>query len=208
MEDLLDALSSAFQPPTIRQSRTLDVFAYKRPGRDARQFFCRATKFDADSDFLVAKGLASASIELVAPDPISYDLEFVAETITLGSGETTGSTTVTNEGNFRNGTAPLLAITGPATNPIVENETDDGRAVRLQVALAANQIARVNMQTCEVAIQTGGDGNPWVEDYSIVRTDNEFWNLLPGSNSIVYTRTGSATTSLMTVLYTNAWSRG
>ncbi len=61
IEDVLDELSTAFQPPSLRNSRTLQAFAYWRPGRDKRQFFARATKLDFDSDFVVARGMAEAS---------------------------------------------------------------------------------------------------------------------------------------------------
>jgi hypothetical protein len=208
VDDLLDMLSHAFDVPQLRYSTDLDVFAYQRPGRSTRRIFARGTKFDVDSTFNVGRGLIEASVEFVAPDPISYDLDLSTQSLTLGVGVTSNSMIVTMAGNFRNGTSPFLYISGACTDPIISNQDDDNRQIKLDVVLAANQICRLNMDTLEVSVQTGGGSNPWIEDYSIVRDDSQFWNLMPGNNTIVYARTGSGASSTLRVDWYNAWARG
>lgn len=206
MEELLMQLSDAFQPPRIRSSRTPESFTFKRPGSEIKQFFCRATRYDAPSDYNVARGLATASVELVANDPLCYGLELKSESIVLGSGETFDQVDITNEGNHRDGTGPIITVTGPATDPIITNTDDDGRAIRLNTTLASNQTARINLDTLEVQLKTGSGA--YVSNYSIVANDNQFWRLLPGVNTITYQRTGTTPTSTMTVSYYDCWARG
>lgn len=208
IEDLLDELAGAFQPPSVRHTQDLDIFAYKRRGRAIRQFFCRASKCDIDSTFEVARGLAIGSVELIATDPISYGLELNTVSNVLGIGVTSGSVVVNNSGNSRNGTAPLIFIGGPSTNPIIQNSDDENRQFKLQTILAANQIVRIDMDAMTVAVQTGGGTNPWVEDYTIVRDDSQWWNVMPGDNTITYARTGSAATSNFSLDWYDSWVRG
>lgn len=209
VEDILDSLSDAFQPPKIRSSTELSAFAYWRPGREPRQFFGRGTKMDFDSDWKVGRGLAKGSVELVFNDPISYSLEATEESVTLGVGESSDSLVAVNEGNCKNGSPPLIYIAGACTNPRIANNADDNRQIRIDVVLASNQILRINVDTHEVAIQTGGGSNPWVEaDYSIVRDDNQFWHLMPGSNTITLQRSNTGAACTMTVEFFDAWARG
>jgi hypothetical protein len=206
IEDLLDELSDAFQPPDLRSSTSLDEFVYKRPDRTPRRFLVRCSKFDFDSDYNVGRGLASGSIELVANDPVSYDNELKTESLVLSVGETSDQVSVENNGNFRNGTPPILYITGTCIDPIVECMQDAERQLKLEVNLAANQICRVNMETFEVAVQTGVGA--WVESYDIVRDDSQFFHLMPGDNTIVFSRTGSGSSATLRLDWRDAWARG
>lgn len=210
VEDLLDQLSDAFQAPKLRvvDELELDAFAYKRPGREMRQFFGRGTRFDVDSDWRVARGLAAASCEFVCNDPMSYSVELHTQTVALAIGETSDSMVVENLGNGRNGSPPVIYISGTATNPIVENADDEGRELKLEVILASNQIARINMETFEVGIQTGGGSNPFVINYEIVPGDSQWFRLMPGENTLTMQRTGSTAGSSLRVDWYDCWARG
>ncbi len=208
VEDLLDLLSDNFQLGKIRTNTQLQSFAYWRPGRTPRQFFGRATKFDADSDYEAGRGLVTASVEFVANDPLSYALEATESSVTIGSGEASDSLTVFMEGNCKNGSPPLLYIAGACVNPRIECDADDGRDIKLDVTLAANQICRIDVDKQEVTIQTGGGSNPWVPRWDTVRDDNQWWHLMPGENEITLSRTGTATSCVLTVEFFDAWARG
>lgn len=207
--DLLDLLSRAFDSPPLRTSTTPDQFVIRRPSRTNRFFYARGTKLDIDSDFNAARGLITASAEILCSDPLCYELALSTQTVSHDIGVASGGMVVAiSPGIIRDGIAPIVYINGACTNPRITNYADNSRQLKLDVVLAANQICRVNMKTFEVAIQTGGGSNPWVESYSIVRDDSQFWKLMPGNNAIIYVRTGSAAASSVKVDWNNTWARG
>ena len=205
MEQKLEAAARAFQLPRIRNSKNMEPFIFRRPGVEDKVCYARCTKRDFPSNFKTAKGLAVGSVELQAPDPVFYSLTPSHADLDLPPTVTTGGVLVPMDGSHADGAKPLLTLTGPATNPVIENDTDDSRAIRLQVTLGANDAVRIDIKKRIVEHRIGLAG-AWNRNYAIVRADSQWWALLPGNNQIIYSRTGSSTTSTLDIDWQDAWA--
>lgn len=194
-----------FQAPRIRYTNVPEPFVFQRPGGVKKVCYVRCTKRDFPSNFKTARGFAVGSVELVAPDPLIYSLTPSQAILTLDAGVVAGTNNATMNGDHADGASPVLTITGPATNPIIQNATDDGRAMRFDVVLAANDALRITVKTRRVERRVGLAGD-WNKEFGLTRTDNQWWKLLPGVNVINYNRTGSATASTLTIDWSDTWS--
>lgn len=202
IDSKLRTVRRIFQAPRIRTSKISEPLVFWRPGEPKKVAYVRCTKRDFPSNFLLGRGLAAGSVELQASDPLVYALAPSTANLTLPGGSVAGTVTASMLGDAAEGVGPILEITGPATNPVIENEADDERAVRLEIVLGATDSVRINLATKVVEKDIGAG---WVRDYSIVRADNQWWKLLPGENVINYNRTGSALASTLTVSWQDAW---
>lgn len=204
IEGKLATAGRVFQPPRIRNSRQLEPLVFWRPGQPHKVCWVRCTKRDFPSNYQTARGFAVGAVEFQAPDPLIYALEESTSDLTLGNTIVVGNTIVSMEGDAADGAPPIIEITGPATNPIIGNDADDGRAIRLDVVLAIGDSLRVDVKKRKVEIKRGA--GEWTKDYSVIRNDNQWWNLLPGLNNITYNRTGSAAPSTLTLTWNDVWN--
>lgn len=204
IEDKISEATRAFQLPRIRNSRVMEPLVFKRLNAPKKILFVRCDKRDLPSDYKTARGLVYASVGWTAPDPLTYALTPLTESLVLNPGEVAGTFIATGLGSHVDGAPPVITISGPATNPIIENETDDERAIRLQVVLTAADQLRIDVGARTVETKAGAAD--WVRNYAIVRSDSQWWNVLPGPNTINYNRTGSATASTITVDWRDVWS--
>lgn len=204
IDSKLRTVRRIFQAPRVRTSKISEPLVFWRPDEPKKVAYVRCTKRDFPSNFLLGRGLAAGSVELQASDPLIYALAPSTTNLTLPPASTAGSVTASMLGDAAEGVGPILTIEGPATNPIIQNEDDDMRAVRMEIVLAATDGLRINLST-KVVEKRIGTGGAWVRDYSIVRADNEWWKLLPGENVINYNRTGSALASTLTISWQDAW---
>lgn len=206
IEEKLDVARRVFQLPRKRLAKVPEPLVFRRPGFPDFVSYVRCTKRDFPSNYKTARGLAVGSVEFQAGDPLIYSLQPGYAALNLPLGVLQNTILVTQIGTHNDGTPPTLVIEGPAEDPIIQNETDENRAIRLDVAIGINDAVRINMQTRTVEYRTG-IGGPWVEDYTIVRNDNQWWNLLPGPNTIRYQRSGAAAAaSTLEIYWQNAWS--
>lgn len=207
MEDMLVQLGSVFQIPSLRRPKELKPFCFWRPGQPKKFVMARVNKRDFDSIYNVAHGKASGSLEFVAPDPLIYALDVKAADVILGPGQTTVPfPACDNDGNHVDGTGnALIQINGPCTNPVIQNDSDEGRALRFDVVVPSGGGIRVHLDTWVVERYTGG---VWVLDHGILRSDSRFFRLMPGANDLVYSRavSGSGVGSHAYIWYYDAWS--
>lgn len=204
IEDKLEEMRRAFQAPRVRYSKIPEPFFFMRPGGVKKVIYARCTKRDFDSDYKTARGLAVGSVELQATDPLVYAVTPLHGELTLAPGQPSGTVIVTQLGSHIDGAPPVLEISGAATNPIVESETDDFRAVRLDVVLGANDAVRIDVGK-KIVWHRVGLGGEWVRNYSIWRNDSQWFNLLPGPNTINFSRTGATATTL-DIDWRDVWS--
>lgn len=89
---------------------------------------------------------------------------------------------VNNAGNFP---SPRFNITfqGPATNPTITNTTV-GRAIRLNAVLSASDIITIDVARKKIYLNG-------VSNYGLRRADNQWFDLLPGNNTLVFSRSVS-----------------
>lgn len=192
IDALLQSLITAFTITDLPQQ-----FVYQRPNGFGKRFaWCFVDDSDFDSTYDVANGLAVGSVALVAHDPRIYSLAETSTLVTIALSANTATANVTNTGKFD--TAPILEIPGPATNPRVVNNTDNGKTLRVDVVLTAGQTLIVDMKARSVILNG-------VDRFDVVRTDNQWWKLKPGVNSITYNRTGGGAASSLNVRHRNAW---
>lgn len=90
------------------------------------------------------------------------------------AGEATTNLAVTNAGNFS--TPPVFTITGPATNPIIDNETTGESIVTTGLALLAGETCVIDV--ANKALTLGGASRPDLIDAS----GTTWFDLVPGEN--------------------------
>lgn len=192
IEAKMQLLRAAFQVPRLRYSRAETVMAFLRPGANMKYFMARCTKSDFASTYDVAHGLAAGSVELTATDPRLYDVNLGTQVISLGIGVASNSGICTGFGDFLDGARPLITLTGPFTNPRIQNVADDGRTIRLDLTIGATDVLAIDVASRSVMLSLAGGG--FVDAMQYVRSDNQWWNILPGDNNIIATRTSTGAT--------------
>lgn len=184
----------------MRPSRDtlLRKLVFQRPGEVERFVLAKPRRKEFPSNAELARGLGKGKLQWYCPDPRIYSLAEIATDITIADGQSTATGTVTNSGDFE--MWPVLEIlhTGTAvTNPRI---THDGltRAVRFDLTLNNNDVLRLDFQH-KTATLNG------VEAYQYKRGDNQWWDLLAGSNSITVSRTGTTGSTRFRFLHRDAW---
>lgn len=194
IEEKIGKAASAFQV-TKRQTFTEFEFVTRRPGKTRRFARCRARRAAFPSNYDTARGLARGVVELFATDPRFWSAEEYAASVTLAIAATTGQTNVVMGGDFEDGSDPIITITGPCTNPFLTNATDGNRQFR------TNGLVMAAIDTLVVDFRTGDVKLNGVDAYQYVKADNQWWVLVPGPNTFVYTReagnTGASSTATL-----------
>lgn len=191
---LMDALGKAFRPAPD----TLVTATIKWYGRDLVLTTGRPRRMEwsYDGDWIQG-GVLRPTAEFRAFDPIFYDYGLSTSIITIGAGSTSSTGGGQNDGNIP--VQPLLSIAGPTVNPRILNTTDAGKTIRIDVTLAGGDTLLVDVYNRKVLLNG-------VDRYDLVRSDNQWWSLLPGSNSITYSRTGTSGSSAMTMTWRSGWN--
>lgn len=184
IETKLEVARKAFQLPRRRASRSPSEFVYKRPGQPLKVIYARCERRDFTSDYKTARGLASGSVELIAPDPLIYSLVVNEETLTLPVGTANGEIEIYQAGDCEDGAAPVIEIVGPSTDATVTSATDENRALKVDGAISAVQTFLFDEKDLTATLD-GADAG------AMIRNDSQFWTLLPGWNTIVYARSAA-----------------
>lgn len=200
VETKISALQAAFQLPRRTTSRILDQFCYRRNGIN-KFLWARCEKRDLDSEARTALGTPKVTVQIGCPDPLIYGLTLNTQNIVIATGATNNSAAITNSGDFPDGYQPKLTIVGPATNPIIANTADSNRQVKTTVVLSAIDTLVVDL--AKRAVTKNG-----VEDYSLLASDSQWFSVLPGSNTITYSRSASnvGASSTLTVEWRSVWN--
>jgi hypothetical protein len=212
IEDKLAWAAACFRVPRLRSfgaSRELKPFVFQRPGQPKKMCLVRCDRREFSSNYDTAVGKASGSVQLVAPDPVIFSYEEHSTSVTLPAAALSGTMTVTNAGDHPDGVRPVVRITGPARNPRIKNDADDDRTLRLDLDIDATQALTIDLYTRVVHLEDASDPAIYVDKFDAVRSDNEWWNLLPDDNLITYTRDGSGlsgASSTLTVVHRDGWS--
>lgn len=207
IEQKLEVARKTFQVPRKRHSRDLDAFVFQRPGEPLKVLWGRCTKRDFPSDYDTAHGLSAGSVELTFPDPLIYALQSTSIQSVAAATVLTTTVNPVNGGDYVDGAAPTIQIDGPATNPRIQSTTDEGRTLRVDISLSTVDSLRINAKTKKVEVRRGLAG-AWQDAWVYVRSDNQWWALLPGINTVTYTRdsTNAAASSTMTVTWNDTFA--
>ena len=119
----------------------------------------------------------------------------VTPNLTFGSVSTGGEADLSNAGTFQTG--PVVKITGPVTDPSLENVTT-GKTWDYTGTIASGDYLLVDMEDRTVLL------NGTASRYSNLTASSEFWDLEPGTNTIQF-RAAAYTASTATVTWRSAW---
>lgn len=183
LENALNSLVTIFQ-----NSQTERGFYFMRPGQAKKVIFCNPRRVEVTSKYETTKGIARGSFELKASDPIIYSA--AESTVAIGANTTVG---ITQSGNYDEGTYPIIRYTAPVTNPVISNALDGGRTIRLNITTGAGQT--LDIDTKKQSVRVNG-----VTQLNAIRSDNQWWALLPGNNAI-----NNATNTACSVIFRNAY---
>lgn len=190
-------LQQLFRAYALNEKGGLDQFVFQRPNGFGKRFcWARLDDSDFESDFEVAHGLSLGSVALLANDPRYYSLEEFTDNLTIINGNVNGAATVVNNGSV--GSAPVLEIDGPATNPRITNLDDDNRQLKLDLTIAAGQTLIVDAKGRTVSLAGANY-------YRYMRVDSQWWKLQPGDNHLTYSRTDNGAGSTIRVRHRGAW---
>lgn len=189
---------------TFQSSKNSGIVEYslfaQRPGRAKVFVLCRSRRCSFLSSYEAAHGLARGAVEFFASDPRVYEdvLRSSAMTVTQGNTAAPGATANMN-GDFLDGVQPVIEISGPSINPRLLNAADNNRSIRMDVILGSTDLLVVDTKAKTVFING-------LDRYDIVRSDNQWWSLLPGSNSLLYTRSSTSGVSTATVKFRDVYT--
>ena len=123
---------------------------------------------------------------------LTYDISY---DIVYGASGTSGNI-VTNSGSFE--TRPSITITGPISNPNLENVTTGKVLSFAGFSLASGETLVVDFYNRQVLLNGTSSRYFWVNDVT------KWWTLIPGDNEIRLGGTSSGSASA-TVTWRNAW---
>ncbi len=194
VESLLANAGRAFRPATIEAP-----LVFQRPGQGGKRFVMARTKrrnFDAEVDWKYTRGKGRGQVELSASDPRIYSLTLKSTQVNLPGGASAApDLLVDNDGDHD--TWATIIISGPTVNPRIQNATDDAREIKLDITLTTEELV-IDLQRKTVTV----DG---VDRYDVVRTDNQWWKIQPGPNTIKYNRTGTTGSSMLVIEHRDTW---
>jgi len=203
----LDLLKANFGPQLADQP-----FYLKYPNQAQRFINCKPIQFKYDYDQGRRLGIMPINVVLYAGDPRVYSPEILVSTplpapsgaglafplvfpLDFGAASTGGTLEIVNLGNHK--TYPIFVIHGPATNPIVRNNTT-GEQVQFNLVLAAGDTLTIDMRLHSVLL------NGTASRRGTVLGVPQWFGLQPGNNEIQFSATTSAAGTL-DVRYKSAW---
>lgn len=202
MEATLTTLAARHHP--MPAYRTLP-WVFMRPDNVKKVINVRTRRRQFTAGYDMAHGDAAGTIQWDAPDPTIYALAVSNQAIVIPVGATNAQTIVNSGGAYT--TWPKFTITGPATNPIItvsgQTPLDDGqdysgRSIRVNAVIPNGQTLVIDTNLRTVTLQG-------VAHYEYLSPDNQWWALLPGNNTIQYSRTDNGAASTCTVTWQDAW---
>lgn len=172
------------------------ICTFRIPGRANTRILGRPRRLAYDKERLEISGVTPADFEFVAGDPTIYSQSLESVVITLGAGVASQSETFFHDGTYLS--PPTFTIVGPATNPRLTNVTYNNKQIKVDYALLATDTLVIDVLNRTVKLN-GADR------YDLVRNDNQWWEILPGQQTISYSRTGTTGSSTMTMQYRRAF---
>lgn len=190
-EAAVEALSLAYQA----EPGVFHRFVFSRPGLPNRYLWAQCRKREFTADYELTHGLLTGSVSLYCPDPRIYSMTTDSDDTSILPTFSTANMDVDNDGNYN---APLkITIEGPCTDPSITS-TPYNRAIRTSIVLGALDVLEID--TRQRTVLLNGD-----DSYHSLRNDNQWFDLQPGTNNLVFTRVGTSGTSTFTVDKSDVW---
>jgi len=190
----------------MRPLNALYPFAFQRPNEVKKQCFVRPRQRSLPSDSDVAMGLSRGTLAWLAPDPRIYSLIEHHAQIVLGVGVATASTVINNAGDFHGW--PRFVVSGQGTNPRIEVTTQtpdllDGtnwnnQTTAIDVPLGVGDVLAVDARFKTVTLNG-------VLAYTLKRDDSQWWQVMPGNNTVVFSRTNTVSVQTLDIYWYDYW---
>lgn len=158
---------------------------YSKITKVALQFFATDPRVYADDETVLTTGAATSG------GGRTYNRVYP---LTYAAGGTGGSIAALNAGTFP--TRPVLKITGPSTNPKIEN-VEANASLTFNLTLAAGEFLVVDLAARTVLL--GGTASR----YSSIVLGSAWWELPPGTSTIRFSSADSQGT--LELRYRSAW---
>lgn len=179
-------------------------FVYKLPGIAKRFVNARCRRSAAPSDFELAYGHGIINCQLVATDVRHYDLQASTGSVTIANGATTNSGVIVSAG--KQPTEAVITIPGPANNVIVtvSGQTTDldynynGNAIKTTCTLSALDTMVIDLVNKVIKING-------VTRHDVRNNDSQWFSLLPGNNTITYSRSTNGAASTASLSWHDAY---
>jgi hypothetical protein len=205
METRIDELVAAFTPSSARVEYPL---TFQRPGKGIRKINCRVNRGpQLPSEWKLARGFAEGVIvQFVATDPRVYSntagtsLVVTLASVASNSGTLNNTVGTWDELDTFQGSPPIITITGPAVNPRIANAAAANRSIKINHSLPSGQ--NIVIDVAKRLVTVNGTIN-----YSVIPDDNQWWEVMKGSQSITFSRTGTTGTATATIAYNPAHMR-
>ncbi|MBN6054506.1 phage tail family protein [Nonomuraea sp. RK-328] len=188
VDDLLDQLDAATGIPEGEDPLPLVVKGYSEPRLAYGQLIDRDVPMDGDWSV----GLPTAALQFVCPDPRRYSLLRHGATI-----PTDDPTQLANVGNA--GAHPLVRIQGPASDPVLTNETL-ARTLSFDISVPDGSYLEIDTDNGTASL----DGVNSMSHLGAGSVPVQDWILAAGSNTITYT-TATGGAGGVDVLWRDAW---
>lgn len=160
-------------------------------------------------------GQYRVAVTLVAPDPYWYDATATITTypfsgtvtpflktpffpLAIGGSAVTLEQTITNPGDVE--AWPLWAITGPGTNPVLQNITT-GAVLRLQYSISVSDRVLIDTRPVAKSVKNAAGTNL----FGLLQAGSTLWSLAPGQNLVRVTLADVTTATSVTVEFTPRW---
>lgn len=192
-ETKLADLGEVFEPTDL-----IVPMVFQRPGRGKRRLYCKADRTDFTANYKLTKGDPAGSVELVAGDPFYYNNTETLTQATIAAGASSIGFAVTNAGR-RPSSRVRIEITGTATNPLIQNVTDNNRQIRTVSAVSGANVLELDLFDHLVKYNA-------VNALGLLRNDNQWWELPKGVSNITFARTGTTGSATIKVYHRDAWA--
>lgn len=209
-ENNADALISEWWVDSRTDTDVTKPLKVKFPGKAEVQLNGRPRRAVVQTKRLIGHR-ADASLEYHAGDPAWYEATEQSEALSLsvaaggftfpmtfdltfGGTASSGSVTVTNDGNFQ--MKPRVRFSGPYTGPSIENITT-GESLGLDLTIASGDY--VDVDFADATILLNGTASRY---YTKTGT---FWTLEPGDNEVRIGSTSYNASSAATIYWRDAW---
>lgn len=114
----------------------------------------------------------------------------------VSTGQTGGSVLMVNAGNANS--YPILKLTGPLTNPFIQN-TAVNKTMQLNYTIPAGSVVTIDMLNKTIML------NGTSSILSVKTSDSEWWGIVPGNNNINFATNTSADTGNLDITFFNAY---
>lgn len=174
LSSLIDDLATYFNPsiPGVENYISHD-FAFQFRNRPKMYIPVRGRRITGVKDSLYHRGAGRFALQLYSPNKDVFEVEEQLEDLSLADSVHSTSKMFGVGGTYY--ARPVLEIEGPCRNPrITHTETD--RAIRIDIDIASSETLVIDVRDKTVKLEG-------VNVYSNVRSDNEWWVLLPDQNN-------------------------